>query len=99
MTSTLFIGWLRGFLDGVGDRDLTKKQVKRIVSEAQALLDPSENEEPSMSEKSGFVETKAKKPLTRAQLLALGKNNGMTSSGDPLPPSDLGDLPKVERQG
>lgn len=84
MTSSLFIGWLRGFLDGIGDKDLTKKQVKRIISEAQSLLDPeSETEEPE-----------TKKPLSRAQIIAVAKN-----SGEPRPPDNLGDIPKVERQG
>ena len=82
-------------MDGVGSTTLTKKQVKKIIENAQEALGAVDVIEPVRMPRPD--DGMPIKKLTRAELAALGKNPKNT--GAPQDPDFGVPLPTVERQG
>lgn len=72
-----FVPWLRGFLEGIGDADLSEAQGKRIIAEIQANFGWDASG-PSLLPESGRVGIGAvtKKPVSRDDVLRAATNGG-----------------------
>lgn len=96
----MFVAWLRGFLEGIGDNDLTPEQGQRIIDEVRRSLGMPLVENATLSPES----TASVQTIVKGQKAAKGKPGKPVSRADVMKAASAAEIlvpgmPPVERLG